>query len=236
VHVIPIKVCYRAKGGSRLEMPPPYCLGIGVAAGICQAIAKGAQIINLSLGGPQSGLIMNSILQEAAKKDISIIAAAGNNQSSDEHFPAAFGNASQENYDVVPGLIAVGATVSFYDPKVGTIQKIVSYSDRGPWVDLMAPGGEIRSGFSIKSAANFRVDNSPDYNFFEGTSFAAPFVTGTVALLKAKYPALTPSQIKEKIKSSATKMPCSHTVCGAGLLNISKSLDIVQNTSISSRP
>jgi subtilisin family serine protease len=238
VHVIPIKVCYRAKGGSRFEMPPPYCPGIGVAAGICQAIAKGAQIINLSLGGPQSGLIMNSILQEAAKKDISIIAAAGNNSSSDEHFPAAFGTVSQKNYDVVPGLIAVGATISSYDPKVGTFQKIVGYSNRGPWVDLMAPGGEIGGGFRIKSAANFRVDNSPDYNFFEGTSFAAPLVTGTVALLRAKFPTLTAGQIKDKIKVSATKMSCSSTVCGTGLLNISKSLGIPQNsgTTLNSRP
>jgi subtilisin family serine protease len=253
VHVIPIKVCYRGKpeiGKSKLEFPP-FCPGISVAGGICHAIAHGARIINLSLGVSQSSIILYQILKEASDNGISIVTAAGNEGKGIDvpyfHFPSAYSRVMVNEYDAIPGLIAVGAVGS----SISTFGYAysVKYSNKGDWIDVVAPGGDDEGGYKIYSAANSFDSPVSLYNDFYGTSFAAPYVTGTVALLRAKYPNLTPSQIKDKIKSSASnnvissrasKLPtkCPSTSCGAGLLNISKTLDIVQNTgtTISSRP
>jgi subtilisin family serine protease len=233
VQIIPVKVCYREKETSGFELKnPPYCPGISVAAGICHAIAKEAKIINLSLGGPQASVILYQILKEASDRGISIVAAAGNEGKSILHFPAAFGTVRANEYESIPGLIAVGAVSN--SPTYSGFYS-TNYSNKGNWVDIVAPGGDFDFVRRINSAANSLRTISATYTSYYGTSFAAPFVSGAVALIRAKYPNLTLSQIKEKIKASASnnvdqydssREKCAVTSCGAGLLNVSKSLDI----------
>jgi subtilisin family serine protease len=228
VKIVPVKVCQKQANDSRLAYPP-LCEGIKVAAGICHAIAKKVNLINLSLGGPQSSPIIHAILKEAADANISIVAASGNTGKLEPHFPAAYSSTFSGSFERIPGLIAVGA-VGIFSSSLPTVH-LTKYSTQGSWVDVVAPGGDGPDvGLDIYTATS-KFDGIPDansYDFLHGTSFAAPFVTGTAALLLAQNPSLTPEAIKAKIKLSGLVMPegCTSSICGAGLLDVSKSLGL----------
>jgi len=101
----------------------------------------------------------------------------------------------------------------------------VSYfSARGPTgdgrrkPDILAPGEKITS--TIRGGRSQRMD---------GTSMAAPHVSGAAALLMARYPELIgqPLRIKEILKSSATDLNREPSFQGAGLLDVLRALQSV---------
>lgn len=94
-----------------------------VAAGIVEAVNKGANIINLSLGGPGDSVLLHDIIQQAAQKGIPVFAAAGNDASPEPFYPAAY-----------PEVISVTA---------GQQGKLANYANFGNFVDLMAPGSSV---------------------------------------------------------------------------------------------
>jgi Subtilase family/IPT/TIG domain len=243
VKIIPIKVCEPQVFFDRNENRryTALCKGISVAAGICHAIAKQVKVINLSLGGPIRSPIIHGILEEAAKAGISIVASSGNVKDDKFHYPASYSYAEPGYYNAIPGLIAVGAVGKTFDT-LGLIS-LAGYSTKGPWVDVVAPGGSEKclikcpTDYGIFTATSqFDGTTTRESNGYQiGTSFAAPFVTGTAALLLAQNPNLTPEAIKAKIKLEGLEMPagCTSQTCGAGLLDVSKSLGL--NFSIGSR-
>ena len=104
-----------------------------------------------------------------------IAAAAGNDGSAAISYPAAY-----DNY-----VIAVGATR--YD------ETLAYYSNYGPSLDLVAPGGDLRVdqnkdgyGDGVLQQTFYRKLNNWGYYFFSGTSMASPHIAGTAALLFAK--------------------------------------------------
>ena len=136
--------------------------------------ADGADVINLSLSTPRETELIGNLLGElcgsSASEDfpvsgnpyLVVVAAAGNGGNSDRQYPAA------ENVD---GLIAVGSS---------TIDdRLASYSSRGSWVHVAAPGHAILSTVP-----------GGQYGTWTGTSMAAPIVAGEVALVRARYPYL----------------------------------------------
>jgi serine protease len=196
---------------------PPQCRGFDIAVAICYAISKNANVINLSLGGLNSSQTMYDVLQEAAvDHHISIVTAAGNEGKSTRHFPAAYAQSFPGEYEAIPGLISVGAV-----EKSGLR---AAYSNSGSWVDIMAPGGGNEGGIYTEQS----TPGSSNYDYFIGTSFAAPFVTGTAALILAKNPNLTPAQVKERIilNGLTSVGNCSPNACGAGLLDVTKSISM----------
>ncbi len=152
-----------------------------VADGIDFAVAQGARVINLSLGGPQGPEFLRQAVERADRAGVVIVAAAGNEASDpdapdDVSFPARY-----------PQVIAVGST-SFADRRA-------SYSNFGPGLDLMAPAGDDASFVDGQRrdaalAPSFLFDpvtGQAVYASFwaTGTSFAAPQVAGVAALLIA---------------------------------------------------
>ena len=109
--ILPVKVLDANGGGGTFT----------VAEGIVFAADNGADIINLSLGGPSQSLSVNNAVSYARSKGAIVIAAAGNESTSTESFPAAS-----------PGVISVGAT-DLNDQKF-------NFSNFGPWVKVAAPG------------------------------------------------------------------------------------------------
>lgn len=149
-----------------------------VAAGIMYAVRHGAQVINMSLGGPQATRSMRLALAYAVSHDVVVVAAAGNSGSAARRFtpysyPAAF-----------PGVIAVAA--------VGRGGHRASFSDRNSSVVVSAPGvGVVGAG------------PGSSYLVGSGTSPASAFVAGIAALIRSRYPALTPVQVMQALVSSA---------------------------------
>lgn len=153
-----------------------------VADGIEFAVAQGARVINLSLGGAQGSDLLRLAIERAHQAGVVIVAATGNEAAdpdapSDVSFPARY-----------PQVIAVGAT-SFADTRT-------TYSNFGPGLDLVAPAGEDPRRFvdgqrrDAALAPSFLFDpasGQASYGSFwaTGTSFAAPQVAGAAALLMA---------------------------------------------------
>lgn len=149
-----------------------------IANGIVWAVDHGAEVINLSLGGPGSSTILADAVDYATSRGVVVVAAAGNESTSEPSYPAA-----------IPDVIAVGAT--------DLEGNAVSFTNFGPWVDLVAPGTDIVSTLLAPGTDAW-------YGIGDGTSFAAPIVAGVAALVRATSPSLTPAQVTERILGSAS--------------------------------
>ncbi|MFE7274609.1 type VII secretion-associated serine protease mycosin [Streptomyces sp. NPDC057623] len=157
--------------------------GNALAEGIRWAADHGADVINLSLGDdsksahPEAG--EDEAVQYALKKGAVVVASAGNGGEKGDHisYPAAY-----------PGVIAATAVDKF-----GTR---ASFSTRRWYATVSAPGDKV-------------VIADPDHKYYEGwgTSAAAAFVSGAVALVKGAHPGLTPAQIKKLLEDTARNPP-----------------------------
>jgi subtilisin family serine protease len=199
VKLLPVKVCSSLNGRN-------LCLGSDVVRGVCHAIARRADVINLSLGGRQPMRSLRNVLLEASRQGITVVTAAGNRGLDDPqptHYPAAY---SLE----IPGLIAVGAARDD-----GFTVRGAAFSSSGPWVSVAATAAPIRTATVTESGVSGFGEAD-----LEGTSFAAPQVTAVAALLRAQHPEWTPEQIKARVVQSAKPTPtCPREKCGAGLID-----------------
>ena len=195
-----------------------------IADGIHYAADNGANIINMSLGGSGSSSILENALAYAYNKEVTIIAASGNDSSGQVSYPAA--------YDAY--VIAVGATR--YD------ETIAYYSNYGSSLDLTAPGGDVTvdqnsDTFGDGVLQNTFGDTLQDWGYwlYQGTSMAAPHVSGVAALLLAQDSNLTPSEVRNAMESTAKDLgdPCRDDIYGHGLLNAYAALESISVVSIS---
>ncbi|MCC7053852.1 MAG: S8 family serine peptidase [Gemmatimonadaceae bacterium] len=136
-------------------------------------------IVNLSLGGPHDP-VEEQIIARSLDTTV-VVAAMGNEyeEGNETSYPAA-----------IEGVIAVGAV----DQNLRRGQ----FSNTGPHIALCAPGVEI---WSTVPSYRAKLAAQVNYDTWDGTSMAAPFVTGVVALLLAKEPELVPSQVRNRLKT-----------------------------------
>ncbi len=127
-----------------------------IVEGIDWSVNQGADVVNLSLGGPADSSVLRRAVNRAHGQGAVMVAAAGNDGASEPRYPAAYSK-----------VIAVGA--------IGTDDRLARFSNRGRWVDLAAPGTDIIS-----------TSNSGGYDRQSGTSMAAPFVSGLAGLLASQ--------------------------------------------------
>ncbi|CAL2079871.1 S8 family peptidase [Tenacibaculum sp. 190524A02b] len=167
-----------------------------VALGIRYAVDNGAKIINTSFGkpfSPNKEWVYDAI-KYAAKKDVLIVNAAGNdgkNIDVEKSFP---NDAPDLVNEISDNFLTVGAMSSNYNEKLPA-----SFSNYGKKnVDVFAPGVQVHS-------------TTPDneYKKFSGTSMAAPSTAGVAALIRSYYPQLSASQVKHILMNSGTKINLS---------------------------
>ncbi|HET7228392.1 MAG TPA: S8 family peptidase [Longimicrobium sp.] len=171
-----------------------------IANAIRYAADNGAQVINMSFGkahSPQKGAV-DAAVKYAEGKGVLLVHAAGNegaNLDTSPSYPTRsfLGGGSARNW------IEVGASA----PESGDLAASFSnYSHTG--VDVFAPGESIWSTVP-----------GNQYRRLQGTSMAAPVVTGLAALLMAYYPSLTAADVKDIIVQSATKYTSQVALPGA---------------------
>jgi type VII secretion-associated serine protease mycosin len=152
-----------------------------VINGINWAVKNGVRVINMSLGGDEDNPILHQAIQNAVAQGVVLVAAAGNTGVSAPHYPAAY-----------PEVLSVGAT-NWY----GALTEFSTYGDT---VDIAAPG------YDITSTAP-RAQTGPGYEPYwlglSGTSFSSPIVAGVAALVRNKWPSLTPAQVMARLKATA---------------------------------
>jgi hypothetical protein len=157
--------------------------GCGTTASIVQgltyATARHARIINLSLGGPASNAIADAV-RNAQQNGALVVAAAGNDGSTAPVYPAAYS-----------GVVSVAATM----PN----SLLASFSNRGSWVDIAAPGTSILSTSTV---------NGPNsYDELDGTSFSTPQVAAAAALLLGKNPCMSSSDLFNRLMATVRPLP-----------------------------
>jgi subtilisin family serine protease len=180
-----------------------------IANGIRYAVDNGASIINMSAGkyfSPNAEQVVEA-LKYAEEKGVVFVSSAGNEGADIETkiaFPRKFVMDNGE-MKFFSNMIVVGASTWMKewskekdpDDLAGHFDLAASFSNySGKVVDVFAPGVEINSSYP-----------NPLYKRQGGTSMAAPEVAGIAANLKAYFPNLTASQIKEIISSSARTYP-----------------------------
>jgi subtilisin family serine protease len=169
-----------------------------IARGIAFAQGHGADVINLSLGSSTPSRILEEMIEEAIRDDIVVVAAAGNAGADTPHYPAAGAYRKPEPplMDVPPlepsveGLLAVISVETPLDS-----WKKSWFANYGYWVDIAAPGEDIRSAYP-----------GDKYAIWSGTSMATPFVSGQAALIHANNSELNPERIEDEIRSSARRI------------------------------
>ena len=180
-----------------------------VVEGIRYAVDHGATVINLSLGSRASARLMEEAVAYAHSKGVTVVAAAGNENSSQVSYPARY-----------PHVIAVSAT--------GPDGTKAPYSNYGVGVDIAAPGGaktpEHPEYGILQQTINRRNPDEPVFAYFQGTSMAAPHVAGVAALIQAQG-IKDPDKVEAILKRSAAPVPGDkQNFYGAGLLDAARAL------------
>ncbi len=230
--LLPVKVCYGYWEiqivMASLNLPgfadpdDGGCATSDVIAGIRYAADNGAQIINLSLGGPGQSTAELDAIRYAVEKGAFVAMAAGNEFDSGNppEYPAAF--APQ-----IDGAMSVGA--------VGRSRRRAYYSNTGSYIEIAAPGGDFRAdglsgviyqvGLVATDSEPTLVRVMPRFDRYQelalqGTSMAAPHVAGVAALLYAQ--GLTnPAVIEAAIRKFAVDLgsPGKDDEYGYGLVD-----------------
>jgi len=173
-----------------------------VADGIRWAADHGAQVVNLSLGGPRNSKVIQRAIDYAKKRGVTVVAAAGNSGGA-----VGYPGASE-------GVIGVSAL----DPS----DELAYFSSRGPGVDLAAPGVDVIQQ-TICNGGRDRCERFPSYN---GTSMASPHVAGAAALL-VSLGVSDPTAVERALTKHARKLDDSakgRFQFGAGALDAARAL------------
>jgi len=164
-----------------------------IALGIRYAVDNGAKVINGSFGkyfSPHKEWVQDA-LKYAAKKDVLVIFAAGNdskNLDTENKYPS-------DSYDGAPeisdNVLIIGALNNQYGTNL-----VAPFSNYGKNnVDIFAPGMQI-----------YATTPNNSYRYLQGTSMASPNVAGVAALIRSYYPKLSAAQVKQIIMESGTPL------------------------------
>lgn len=206
VRVMPVRVLGKC-GGFDSDIAAAMRWAAGVELPGYAPPARPARVINLSLGGEGAcaGSAYTRAIEEATAKGAVIVVAAGNSAGRAAGAPAN-----------CAGVVAVGG-LRHAGTKVG-------FSDLGPELAISAPAGNCVNTsanspclYPIQTASNTGTRGpeaggsrySDSYGYSVGTSFAAPIVSGVVALMMSVRPQMTPAQAKALLQSTARPFPTS---------------------------
>ncbi|MFF0266850.1 type VII secretion-associated serine protease mycosin [Kribbella sp. NPDC004536] len=163
------------------------------AGAIRYAVDAGASVINISLSMYVDQKPVRDAVRYAEQHDALIVAAAGNAHAQQGPDPVTYPAA-------YPGVLGVGAM---------TIDgSRLPNSQVGPYVDISAPGGGVLAATRVRG-----------HRYYDGTSFAAAFVSGTAALVRSADPRLPAAAVAQRLIATVTPAAGPADQYGAGVVN-----------------
>lgn len=180
-----------------------------LAAAVVRAVDLGATVINISevactaAGSDTADASLGAAVKYAYDRNVVVVAAAGNLQPD--------GACSKQNEGSGWGSVVTVASPAWFTPyvlSVGSVDSTGQVSElslHGPWVGVAAIGRNIVSLDSKPGATGLvdGVQTTDGVRAVEGTSFAAPYVAGLAALVRARFPELTAQQVMDRIIRTA---------------------------------
>lgn len=191
-----------------------------IVSGINYAVANGADIINMSLGGPlvtEADQLMRTAIDNATVAGVLVIAAAGNdslNFDSSRVAPAYYEN-----------VLSVASVTQDGSPS--------NFTNYGESLDVAAFGGQgagVAGCIRDESVYSTYIESDDHYHSLCGTSMAAPFVSALAAIIKSYYKkekniTLTPAEIRRVIQMSAQRDSDQKTLAkGYGIIDAQQAL------------
>jgi serine protease len=236
VKIMPVKVCssywelmiVRGQNGQTGYLPADSggCSFLDMADGIGYAADNGAKVVNMSIGGNSQSTVLRDALAYAVSKGVFVALSAGNDfeAGNPTKYPARYATDFE-------GVMSV-ASVAKNSAKA-------YYSSTGSWVEIAAPGGDVRQGVGttdrglIWQSTLVAADSIPgslgvirprfdryDKQPYQGTSMASPHVAGLAALIMSQTPGVTPATVERIIRNTAKDIgdPGRDTFFGNGLI------------------
>ncbi|MCG8330161.1 MAG: S8 family serine peptidase [Chitinophagales bacterium] len=181
------------------------------------AVDMEVEVINISMGyyAPEASDILYGALKRAQDAGILVVVSAGNDgwdvselENRQQRWPGNFKYPaiSDTTYATLDNLIVVGALNTSLD-------SIASFSNYGPYVDVLAPGTGIRSTLP-----------NGEYGIYSGTSMATSFVSRLVGIIKAKAPEVTYQEIITCIRDNVENIEDDGRVAWGGKVNFEATL------------
>jgi subtilisin family serine protease len=167
-----------------------------ISNSIVFAASNGADVISMSFGGSDKSIVIEDAVKYAVSKNVTLVAAAGNEHSDQKSYPAAYND-----------VISVGA--------IDQDSKRAVFSNYGTWIDVMAPGVGILSTVPLQGT----LSDPSGYKVLSGTSMACPYTAGLAALIKSSHNDWTSDAIKKRIYICTIPGPDDYFY-GFGIVNI----------------
>lgn len=175
-----------------------------VVRGIVWAVENGVDIINISMSGVEDYPPLQAAIEYAASKDVLVVASGGNffQSGNPTTFPASY-----------KGVIAVGA--------VDRENLVAAYSNQGSYISLVAPGNGILAPFVGNGVLSW-----------EGTSVATPMISGSFAIILARYPFLNSKEVFQAVTYTAKDLGDRgvDNSTGYGLPSIAEAIKYIRNS------
>jgi len=171
-----------------------------LAAGILWAAGNGAKIINVSFAPLQSNSVVRSAVEHVHNRGAIVVISSGNSGTT---------------------LKGSGYSQALFVGAVTSTDRIASFSDRGSYVDLVAPGSGVRS-----------IATGGGTSLVSGTSFSAPIVSGVAALAWSVNPDLRPISVQNILTTAVSDLGTrgKDSTYGHGMVDAAKAVEEALDT------
>lgn len=174
--------------------------------GIAWAVEHGANVVTFTAEGEKPSKALDDVIKYAYTKKVPLIVGSGDNGVNASNYPAAS-----------KGVIAVNSIGSDNN-------NLASFSNSGSWISVSAPGQNILSTSSTKISSKMPAN----YAVLSGSSVAAAYAAGEMALIESKFPTLDMVGLRKHLELTSDDLgsPGADDSFGFGRINIAKALMI----------
>jgi serine protease len=206
-----------------------------ISESVVDATDRGVDVINMSFGGEGSSRTLEKAVDRAARKDVVMVAAASNEDTTDQGIPAAYLQPPGTGPDASAGkgLVVTAAeydgTRAWFEPGRGDTISMAAYGAAGPdhrgifsTFPKQVTSLETLDCTLIRCRGEFQGDDR--FAYLEGTSMATPQVAGAAALIRHKRPDISAHRVIKLLKLRARRDGGFSEELGWGILDASGAL------------